>query len=106
MGGSGSDEEFKEDKPKGKKSPTKKRDKDGKPVKEKKEKKEKPAKEPKEPKEKKEKKLTKKELAELEKKKNQVGAGKVKEKCDIMDIPTTKKTIEEYMIRHNRPYSV
>ena len=52
---------------------------------------------------------TKKEIAEKKKKEEQKGGNKAKDdkpKVDIMDIATTKKTVEEYMLRHNRPYSI
>ena len=93
---------------------SKKRDKDGKPKKEPKEKKE-----PKAPKEKKE----REPKAAKEEKKNDSAKPKKaaaaapakdakptgkpeKEKEKIMDIADTKKAIEAYLVKHNRPYSI
>lgn len=105
-----SSEEFKESKPKRKKSEiskpakveasaSKKRGKDGK-VKEAKKEKPKPKDTQKSAK------VTEKDKKKDPPAKAQIGKAKEKEKQVIMDVPDTKKTIEEYLNRHNRPYSL
>ena len=93
--------------------PTKKRNKEGKPAAAKKEKaaaekKEKPAKEEKKAGGGKAPKEEKKNASDVKKAADPKKGGKEKEKVPdkIMDVKETKKAIEEYMVKHNRPYSL
>jgi hypothetical protein len=88
---------------KDKKEPKEKKDKDAKAPKDKKEKEPKAAKAPKE-----EKKAEggAKKPADKEAKPTGKPGEKEKEKLDIMNIADTKKAIEGYLVKHNRPYSI